>query len=245
MTAKLVPAPLVRLALVATVGGLAGCGASASATPQTTMPVTRAHAAAYAQAVNLRARDVPGMTIETPGGEAPAPNRSDLEFARCYGGVSPALRVTKIHSPEFLGGRGAHSQLIESRVEMWPTPGLAARNAATFVGSRGRACAAQYREAFNDRHNGQHPGRLQYGRPTAITVANPLPGVSQSFLHTIDQPILRDGQLRLHIYHDIFTFLSGPAEIELEATGFSRPVPSATEERLLLLLLARAKERTL
>ncbi len=68
-----------------------------------------------------------------------------------------------------------------------------------------------------------------------------LPGVTQSFLRTKVVPLLRGGRLRIHIYHDVFTFVYGPAEIELEATGFSHPVPSATEQRLLLLLLDRAK----
>ena len=73
----------------------------------------------------------------------------------------------------------------------------------------------------------------------------PLPGVSRSFLRTIDETLLRGGRVRLHIFHDVFTFISGPAEVELEATGFSRPVPSRTEERLMLLLLGRAKQNAL
>jgi hypothetical protein len=76
-------------------------------------------------------------------------------------------------------------------------------------------------------------------------VANPLPGVSESYLRTIAEPLLRGTRIRLYIYHDIFSFVSGPAEVEMEATGFARPVPSATEERLLLLLLDRAKANKL
>jgi len=51
--------------------------------------------------------------------------------------------------------------------------------------------------------------------------------------------------VRARIYHDVFTFVWGAAEIELEATGFSRPVPSATETRLLMALLSRAKANQL
>ena len=237
-------------ALLATGSLLTGCAGSSgtstpSATPQTAVPISKAQAVAYARAVNLRAGDVSGMTIETPEGEAPAPKHSAFEFARCYGGVSPARRTVKIHSPEFSAGRAAQSKLVESSIEVWPTPGLAARNNATYLSSRGRGCFVRFQEAFNKQLNRQRGGQLQYGPPTVVMEPNPLPRVSQSFLRTIAQPLLRGGQIRLRIYHDIFTFISGPAEIELKATGFARPVPAATEERLLSLLLSRAQEHRL
>lgn len=228
-------------------GGLAaGCGGSsgasaASATPQTSAPITRAQATAYAHAVNLRAADVPEMSTSLPEGAAPAPKRSAFELARCYGGVSPARRIIKVHSPAFLAGHAVQSQLVESRVEVWPTPGLAARNNAAYLSSRGRACFLRSLEALHKKLNKQRAGQLQFGPSRVATVANPLSGVSRSFLRTIVESRLRGGQIRLHIYHDIFTFISGAAEIELEAIGFTRPLPSATEERLLLLLLSRAK----
>ena len=73
----------------------------------------------------------------------------------------------------------------------------------------------------------------------------PLRGVSRSFLYTIAETRLRAGRVRLHIYHDTIAFISGPAEIEVEATGFSQPIPSATQQRLLLLVLSRAKANKL
>jgi hypothetical protein len=236
-------------ALVVAGSTLAGCGGgsgtSAAGASQTSAPITKAKAVAYADAVNLGAGDVPGMSIEAPKGEDPAPARPAFEFARCFGGVSPAGRIVKIHSPVFSAGRAAHAQLVEASVEVWPTPGLAARNTATFLSPRGRACFLRFREASNRQLNQRGAGWLQRGRPTVATVPNPLPGVSQSFLRTIAQPLLRGGRIRLYLYHDVFTFISGPAEIELDATGFSHPVPSATEKRLLLLLLSRAKANKL
>jgi hypothetical protein len=59
------------------------------------------------------------------------------------------------------------------------------------------------------------------------------------------QSLLRGGRVRLRIYHDVFGFLSGPAEIELTATGFTTPVLSATEQRLLALLYSRAQAHVL
>jgi hypothetical protein len=235
-------------ALVAAGSLAAGCGGGSGASTARAIPqatITKAQAAAYAHAVNLTPGDVPGMTIESPEGETPAPTRSALELARCFDGVSPARRIAKFYSPTFSSGRAARSQLVESTVEVWPTPSLAARDTATYFSSRGRACALRSSEASDTQLNRQRGGELQHGRPTIATVPNPLPGVSDSYLRTIAEPLLRGTRIRLYIYHDIFSFVSGPAEVEMEATGFSRPVPSATEERLLLLLLSRAKANKL
>jgi len=237
-------------ALVAAGSLLAGCGGSigasaASVTPRTTAPITKTQGTTYAHAVNLGASDVPGMTIEAPEGEAPAPKRSAFEFARCYGGVSPARRIVKIHSSVFAAGHARKYQTLESTVEVWATPALAARNNAAYLSSRGRACFARSLEALHSQANKQHPGQLQYGPLTVAIVPNPLPGVSHSFLRTIAYPLIRGGRIRLYVYHDNFSVISGPAEVELDATGFLKPVPSATEERLLLLLLSRAKANNL
>jgi hypothetical protein len=232
-------------------GGLAsGCGGSHSAIAQgatlsASAQITKAQATAYAYAVNLRAADVPEMSIGSPEGTAPAPMRSAFEFARCYSGVSPARLVLNVHSPEFSIGHGAQSELEESEVEVWPTPDLAAHNFAANHGSRERACFVRFQEADNRNRNRRRSGQLLYGPLTVSALPAPLPGVDRSFGLRIVQSLLRGGQIRLHIYHDVFGFLSGPAEIELTATGFSRPVPSATEERLLLLLYSRAEAHML
>jgi len=207
--------------------------------------VTTAQAVAYARAVNLRAGDVREMSSDYAEGEAPAPTSANFEFARCYGGVSPARRVLKIHSPEFSAGRGAHSQLVNSYVEVWPSAAVAARHSATYMSSRGRACLLRFQEESRRRTNKQRGGALHIGPYIVATVPNPLPGVSRSFLRTIAQPMVRGGHIRLYIYHDLFSFISGPAEIELQAIGFSRPVSAATEKRLLLLILSRAQAHKL
>jgi hypothetical protein len=245
------PAP-TWCALVIAGGLLGGCGVgggatAATATVQSSAPITRAQATAYARAINLRPADVPELAGFSPEGEAPLPTRSDFEFTRCFGGVSPARRIAKLHSAEFgiKGGPAAKAQFEESRVEVWPTAGLAAGNDAASISSRGSACIAHSLEARDKRINRRRTGPAKHGRPTVTTVPNPLPGVSQSFLRTIAEPLIRGGRIRVQIYHDIFSFVSGPAEIELVATGFSHPVPAATEERLLSVLLARARSNTL
>jgi hypothetical protein len=234
------------LVLGAASGLAAGCGGSRSViaegeTISASPPIAKPLAIAYARAVNLRASDVPEMGINSSEGEAPSPKRSALEFARCYGGVSPERRVVGIHSPEFTSGRATQSKLVESESEVMPTPGLAARNNAANRSSRERACFVDFQEAFNKQRNKQRARQLLYGPSTVSPLPNPLPGVNGSFGRRTATVLLRGRQIYLRIYKDVFGFVYGPAEITLRATGFSRPVPSKTEQRLLLLLYHRAR----
>lgn len=240
--------PALTMLVLATCSVLAaGCGASSNTTStnsgavSSSTQLTRTSASAYAHAVNLRATDVPGMSAGSPEGElphTPSSERSNAAFTRCFGGVSASARLVKIHSPEFSAGRAAQSQIVRSTVEVWPTATLVARNNAAYFSSRGQRCFLHYSQAARRQLERRDP-KLKLGPLRIATVAAPLPGTSDGRLRTIDDA--RDGHVRIHIYHDIFTFIYGPAEIELEATGFSKPVSTATEERLLSLLLERAK----
>ena len=149
-------------------------------------------------------------------------------------------------SPQFGSPRAVparRAQFEESRVSVWPTQSLAARNYASYDSPRGRACFLRFLEASREQLN-KHGSK--HGPPAVATVSIALPGIRQSFLRTDAVPLLRrDGRVLTHIYHDVFTFISGPAEVELEATGFSQPVPAATDERLLARLLSRAKQNKL
>jgi hypothetical protein len=254
MIRQLLGAATMWGALLITGSLLSGCGGSngasaAVATPHTTATITRTQAIAYSRAVNLRAADVPEMSIglgEQEIKQTDSEKRSSVELTRCYGGVDRARRIAWIRSPEFEAGRARQSRFLTSRVEVWPTPGLAARSIAAEFSSRGQACFRSFLAALQRRLNKQRAGHgFEFGPLRVVTVPAPLPGVSRSFLYTIAETRLRAGRVRLHIYRDTIAFTSGPAEMEVEATGFSRPVPAATVERLVLLVLNRAKANML
>jgi hypothetical protein len=206
--------------------------------------ITKAQAVAYAHAVNLRATDVPGMTSNSSEGEVPgvSPNgASSAEFVHCYGGVSPARRVVKMHSPQFSAGRAAEYRSLESRVEVWPSSSLAVRNNSAYQSARGRRCFLRFLRADNTQLNEQRSGRLQLGPVRVSTVAYPLPGGSHSYRRTVSESLVRGRRVRVHIDHEIFTFLRGPAEVELIATRVSDPFSPVTQGRLVLALLNRAE----
>jgi hypothetical protein len=214
--------------------------------PLASGPITKAQALAYARAVNLQPADMPGFTNIGREAEAPAPGRYGLKYTRCRGGIDPARRIASISSAEFSTGPAFYTKVMKSTVEVWPTPTLVAIDSSTTHSPRGRACLVRYLHAAHEHINRARKGRMQIGPFTISIVPNPLPGVSHSFLTAINETrLLRSGAVRAHIYRDIFGFISGAAEVELEAVGFGHPVPTSTEEKALLLLLDRARANTI
>ncbi len=222
----------------------AGCGAGATATAVTASdpPTAEARAVAFAHAVNLRAGDLVGYSSSGGETEEPKPGRYDLEYHRCLGAAGPARGIAAISSPELAAGRRFDSKLVISRVEVWPTPGLVALHEARSRGPRGRACLVRFLEATHAQTNREREGRAQIGPFTVEVASNPLPGVTSSSHTRIDETRLRrNGSVLLHIYRDLYGFATGPAEVELEAIGFSHPVPAVTERAALRKLLDRAR----
>jgi hypothetical protein len=212
-------------------------------TPPTSGPITKAQAVAYAHAVNLQPGDLPRFTSNGSETEAPKPGQLALEETRCSGEVNPTHRIAQIESTEFTAEikRAFYGKIMKSTVEIWPTPALVAVNNNPSRKSRARVCFVRFLEALHKRTNQERKGRMQIGPFTITTVLNPLPGVSHSFLTTINETrLLRTGAIRAHIYRDIFWFTTGPAEIELEAIGFGHPVPTSTEAQALQILVSRA-----
>jgi hypothetical protein len=225
-------------------GLLAGCGGTVSAVDTTRSasgPPPEAQALAYAHAVNLRAGDIPGFTSSGNEIQAPKPGRLALEEIRCSGAIDPARRIARIESTEFSAGHASYSEIVKSAVEVWPTPALVATNNSSSRRSRSRVCVTRFLRALHHRINLERKGRMQIGPFTIKTAPHPFPGAIKTFLTRVDETrLLSSGAIRAHVYRDIFDFTTGPAEIELEAIGFGRPVPASTEARTLHLLLDRA-----
>jgi hypothetical protein len=165
--------------------------------------------------------DLPGAQPAAPEGAGPSPGADALAFARCDGGVSPERIVREVRSPLLSVGGG--SSLVRSRVTVWPSEALAARNLAAFASKRGSRCELRY--------GGKSVSKLTLGLPGAARGVGLRVVVPSRSKHA--------GEIG---YHDIIGFISGPAEIVLTAAGFSHPVSAQTERRLLSLLYRRASD---
>jgi hypothetical protein len=221
---------------------IAGCGGGGS-TARRASPTTKAQAVAYARAVNLHAGDLSGFSSSDEGeAEAPQPRQAGRDALRCIGGLGPAQRTTAIFSTTLSAGPVRSSRFVRSIVEVGPTHAELISNSAKSHSPRGRACFTRFLEALRTRINLERHGRGQYGPFRVSTVPISIPGVERGFLTSINETRLRrSGAILIHIYRDLFSFISGPAEVELEATGFSRPVAASTETQALGLLIARAR----
>jgi hypothetical protein len=238
------------LAIAAAGGAFAGCGgstttaavprASALATP------TKAQATAYAQAVNLRAADLPGMSVAELERESPPSKPMGRELERCVGTVNPDLRIVKIISAKFAGAVEAQHEQINSNVEVWPTATLAARNNAASQSRRATSCAERLLPRLLAKSSG---ARVHYGRVTVTRLPDPLPGVDGSFGIRIAVAILgvpaAIEPTQPSLYIDGFSFLSGPAEVSMLATAYPQPVSEEVSTHLLGLLHSRAEAHKL
>jgi hypothetical protein len=226
-------------------GALTGCGTSATAPAilagsAVSTPITKARAATYAKAINLRAADLPEMKVTAPEHHGKVVGDQERKLAVCDGGPSPDRLISRVKSAAFTGAVEGEYEQIRSAVEFQPSEAIAVANDAVVLSHRGFACIArflprQFAEASK--------GRVRYGRVTVSRLPTPLPGVRGSFGIEIATTVISAGgvpQPPIPVYVDQFGFVSGPAEISLTATGAPQPVPTEVAERLTSLLYSRA-----
>jgi hypothetical protein len=243
------PQPVILGVAMLAGSALAGCGSGdtaavlAPSAAHGTGAVTKAQAVAYAQAVNLRAADLPRMNTSSPEHEGKAPTRLELALARCDGEQDPLQRVLNRVSPTFTSpteGEGEHEE-IHSSVEVLPTATIAAKHNAAQISPRGLGCIRRFFPAAFAKSDTR---RLRYGPVTLHHLPDPLPGTPGSFAVRITTSVLGvPSQIAAtppHVYIDILGFLAGASEINLTATGFPEPVAEEAEQHLLTTLYNRA-----
>jgi hypothetical protein len=186
-------------------------------------PITRAQATAYAHAVNLHARDIRGMSLESSAEpEAPANPSSLTELSLCAGGTQ---RLVNVSSPTF-GAEHRPAWVVFSDVRVVPSEALAKTDIAALQSARGRTCF--------ERSLGGSSSRVSF---TSLPVAVGDVGLRSE---VVPEQKNAHGISTATDYLDYFSFTVGPSEIELVTLSVSRPVPWAREQRLLALLHRRA-----
>jgi len=247
-------------ALLATGAILGGCGKSgvvtvtSGATPTTAKrhraPAPRAapkanethanaQAKAYAQAVNLRATDVPGFAHnrERAHPESQSERRATRELHECAGSQAQDEGLFEAGSGEFSRKASIIRQGVSSQVAVASSASAAAETLAGLRSNRVRACLSHYFTKLLTRlgSHGASVGHVttKYGSP-------PAPGTSGSFGLRVTAIVSFSG-IRLPFYIDYLSFVDGAGEISLLSLGTPVPFPASIEERLFSLLVARAK----
>jgi hypothetical protein len=238
---------ITKLLLVGAAAILLGCGGGSNSSTASTASTShsspgRTRAVAYAHAVNLTLADLPGARIVAGEREARAPSAAAIRFARCAGAVDPRLRIADVDSAKF--ALGAPGRQIKSGVEVLPSAALAARNLAAVSSARGRACLARFLSQA-----ARSAAPTQSGHVSISSLPDLLPG-SQGYLGLrVTFPIstrnpVNGRPVQTQLTLDEFVFISGSAEITLSARTIKAPIPTATERRLLALLVSRAHQHT-
>ena len=228
-----------------------------------TAPTTKAHATAYAHAVNLRAGDVRGLVATAKGGvvEGPLGTLGD----ECAVAV-PAGKVVGIGSQGFERLQESTSfsksylplEAVSSAVFVMRTPALASREIAVVRDASDNpavvTCLKHHLE--NARLEATGEGGKKIGGPIGK------PALSQVEVTALRSPLrairayglqiradfevaVPSAKGRSHLYHDFLGFAIGPAVIMLDTTGDPHPFPVAIERRLLSLLHSRAEAHKL
>jgi hypothetical protein len=189
--------------------------------------------------VNLSAADVPGFTVEKREHEveSAAEKRLGRQMLRCAGALSSPQKVTEVTSSKFKRGRELAELDISSEVSVARTPALAARELAAIRSAHARTCASRY---LNLLLKGKALQGASISPVTIVAGTPPAPGTSGSFGWRI-RVAFTVKSTRIPFYFDILGFVYGPAQVVLLSSGFPIPLPAAIQQRLFVLLVARAK----
>ncbi len=233
----------VALCALGVVGS--GCGAGGGATPAAAStvalpqaPVDKAQAVAYAHAVNLRSSDLPGMEVTKPESESPQ-HGEDAELAKCVGRESEQNQVLDMNSALFRARGNGQYATVQSDVTVFKSQADVKRDFAATQTAAGQACITQF---LKRSLSGLRSSRLHSGAPAFTWSTTRIAGTQGSYAVRITVRLhVKRTAAPTHLYTDILVFAYGPAEIGLETFASPRPLPSATEARLLTSLLARAR----
>jgi hypothetical protein len=251
--------PLIAIAAVLAGALLAACGkggamdssASGSGThtraststrrsspaPRSGAP-SRARALAFAHAVNLTSRDVPGFAVSDRSSSSSATEkRLERQMLQCSGIAGPAKAVAEQSSKSFRLKHGIIDLSVSSEVAVEPSAAEAQRTLAAIRSAHVRACFTRFLEQIFRRLRVQGasagPVTIQSGTP-------PAPGMNGSFGWRVTATFNVKG-LKLPIYLDFLGFIDGPSEVTLLSSGLLRPFPAEVQQHLFTLLLRRAR----
>jgi hypothetical protein len=216
-----------------------------SATPvsrdpvRTPAPPTRADALALGRAINLTAGDIPGASISRKKQRS----SEAAERPRCEGSIGRGPNIAEVQSPRLTRGSELETEEFRSSVTVRPDARAAARDLAWLRRPGAAQCIAH---TLSRRFGGRTIREAHWGAFRVSPLSTQVPGAARTIglriTTTLSFPVT---EISVPIYLDLLLFASGPAEIGMWGMSATQPVPAATEQRLLSLLLDRAQAHAL
>jgi hypothetical protein len=209
--------------------------------PRTQPGLTRARALAFAAAVNLRESDVPGLHPADKAEQQSSSGKAiERELEHCVG-VSGANQLAEAGSKDFEHSGGVTHFDVSSNVSVSKSAALATSELAKLRSGHAKDCLKRYMTLL---FKGSSYRGAVIGPVSIAEGSPPAAGASGSIGLRISTSItIRT--IRIPFYLDILGFVYGPAEVSLLSSGLPVPFPAATQQRLFLSLLARAKAHRL
>ncbi len=251
--------PLRKLAigaLLASCTALAACGgqqtsstsssayavASAPASSAGQRPPSRAQALAFAHAVNLTAADIPEASL--------APRETNLSNAReqrevraCLRSVQQGHTLAHATSPKLKRGHELEVEEIRSSVDVMSGERAIATEFAGVERAGVLECVAH---VLTRNYADKAIRDARWGRFTISKLTLALPGVKVTIgIRVVATLNLAYSEVSVPIYVDLLGFADGPAEVLLSTASVTQPMPAATEQEILELLLTRARAHSL
>jgi hypothetical protein len=225
----------VLLGLVAAVAavvvavGLHGGGGGSSA------------ARAAAGAINLRAGDLPGYTVQAPQNTATG-HQIDARLQSCIGtGAGQHAGSIDVTSPTFASGSGLLARQVESDVTIQRSSRFVASDLALMRSGRVQACLRRALEGLSiPLSTGGAVARIYDVNVTRLPIA--ARGADRSFGIRVTMSMGARGR-HVRLYLDLIGDAVGRDELSLVTFAVTRPFPARTEQRLLSLLVSRAEGR--
>jgi hypothetical protein len=245
---RIIPA---TLAFAVTGALAAGCGNGGGASANSALfragsPFTKAQAIAYANAVNVRATDVPRLQAAPykPRAETAA-GPFGAAIDECESAAVRAGVVLGISSQRFVH-LSLPLQSVGSGVYYFKGAALAREYLAAADSPRFAACVKTIasNEPRTITREGSKVAQPMFSDPRLSRLPVSLPGVQAYGLRlATHSPLSAPGGTEA--YTDFLSFVKGDAVITLTAIGKTHPFPAATERRTLARLYRRAQAHSL
>jgi hypothetical protein len=214
---------------------------SQTSTSSPVKPLTRAQARLLVRAVNLRASDLPGFELSSEKEREPAAaKRLEHQLLHCVGGALSGHGLAEGSSKEYERETSGTEESIESGVSVAPTAAIAARELQAAHDGKTRVCLSRYVTLLFMLLASSEGHGLTASPVQISSLSLPAPGATGDFGWRMSGTISLHG-IRVPFDIDIAGFVVGQAEVTLFAAGLPEPVPTATERRLLALLVSRAE----
>jgi hypothetical protein len=219
----------------------AGNPVTSSTKQRTAAPITKARALAFARAVSLTAADIPGASIDRVRAHFEPEEKGRL--SRCEGNPRKQPSLADVPSANLKRGSELESEWFRSYVTVLARGRNAAPELSTSKSRSERECIAR---ALTRRFAGRSLGEARWGRFSISRLPIQAPGPQTTVGFRVATTLsFTFSEITAPLYMDVFGFGSGPVAVGLLAVSGTQPVPEATEQRLVSLLLERAQATAL